>query len=1794
MKVKSLSTVSLFLFVAMLAITSPVLSGNYPFPINMNFPNASAIRISTYSASDILAKYNTWKSMYVTASGAPAGMRRVQSPEVIYVAGTPYYNATVSEGIAYGMLLAVYFDDQALFDDLWEYKGNKEVAAAKVSRLMPWVISSAGAVLDPGSAADADFDIAFALLMADRQWGSAGPSYNYLTLATTEITRCRQYDIDSGNFHVKPGDSWDDREYPSYYFPAFFREFAIVDGANAAIWNGAIAKCLANINVNRNPTSGLVGEVSNHDGSRINTNPCGTAGCDGRLYKYNSCRVPFRYATDWAWNGAATSSSGPETNLLASFFTSKTAAGVVDGYWISNNSNEGPYNNAAFVGPAGCAMVYSSAYAASLTDYYNRTSAFNVTESYYNGSLQLLSLLFMTGNFQNLRAIGPPQPTATFTPVPNGQIIDSFEDYMPGLNTQNDWGGYWYTIASDAGMGASCAVINPTEGGFVTMTAGGAFAGSNWHLRATGSKCAAGAGYPSVGFGTELATGATWTAKDLRPFNAAGGGIRFFIKGDGVTPYKVALNPVGTGTTIHTDWAVYQYVFIPPATWQATQYAIPFTNFTQPSWSTEVYPIDTVLSQMKQINWQNGNDLAITVDLAVDQVELYPYLWTPTPNPTMTHTRTQTRTATLTVTPTFGPSELLDDCEDANGVNNWGGFWYTYNDSADSGTSYIVPIPGAGFTMYGPAQGAAATQYAARVTGYVTEAYSYGFVGLGTGTNINSGTGTGININTALGLRFWAKGNDAYYNLQLVPGTTTVDGGNHYKKAFFASSTWTQYQIFFSDMTQEVGWGTAVPLASVKSNLASFHWQTIGQPWASIELIIDQVEVFPLMAWTRTPTASPTRTVTPTFTRTYTNSPTPTVTNTTVPNTPTFTNTGTGTFTRTATGTYTRTPTPTYTNSPLPTNTNSPTRTHSPTGTHTGSPTNTPYFSPTFTGTPTFTRTGTPTGTYSSTPLPTSTFTSTRTGTPTGTYTSTPLPTSTFTFTRTGTPTYTRTGTPTFTRTQTFTATPSPTFTVTLTNTLLPTISNTWTPGFGTLTHTPTITQTWTGSATPTRTATASFTPTFTRTETSSRTDTPTFTSTGTGTFTRTPTVVSTITISPTITNTAQGTFTNSPTVTATGTGTSTRTATQAPSITISPTITNTALGTFTFTPTVTYTYTRTMTGTFTNTVTNTFTRTMSPTFTATRTRTISPSITDTWTPGFGTLTNTPTATRTWTNSPSPTMTDTSVPTPSFTRTQTAGSSPTDTPVSSSTPTETPVTGCAYTFGKTSVGANPVDNAGYLDVNKYTLTECGTVSTLSLYVAATTGGSARMALYTDNAGIPGSLLSESAAVTVSVGWNTIDIPDVLLGPGNYWIGLQTQAGVQVVYDNGVMGDDPYLNYTFGAFPAVLPAMTLWNALYSMYANYCQDICPSPTASPTVSPTASITPTIVGTCVCPDIMGKSYDAAAGVNILNWIAMNWYGMSEDGNAQAISVRVISGTGNMRVALYTDAAGAPGALISTSVSTPVVAGWNTIQTEQVLLQAGNRYWIALMMDNASIVVGRDPSGSAGDEAYVSFAYNFFPANAPAMGLSTGNWDIRVNYCPLVCVPTATQTPTQSPIVSPTDTPAGTLTNTPVETVTNTPTMTFTMTSSATSTNLPTGTYTATATNTGTNIVIATSTYTFTQTATLTPTVTPSAQEIVSVKPYPNPILPGTAEVFFEFTLAQKNIKTIGVRIYTPAFRLIREAVYEQAAKDLIVNAGRLRYDASNFTGMARGGYYYYLYVISDNNVMTRSKTDKIIILR
>ena len=164
-------------------------TANFPFPQNRHMSRCTYP--TSYRNSDVVAAYQQFKTdTVVAADSVCAGCKRVQRLASDPQSACLPLNSTVSEGIAYGMLIAVYMDDQPVFDGLWKYSQKFLDARG----LMDWAVTAVGAAGSSaagclGAASDADEDMAFALVMADKQWGGKGSlDKSYLDYAKGQIT----------------------------------------------------------------------------------------------------------------------------------------------------------------------------------------------------------------------------------------------------------------------------------------------------------------------------------------------------------------------------------------------------------------------------------------------------------------------------------------------------------------------------------------------------------------------------------------------------------------------------------------------------------------------------------------------------------------------------------------------------------------------------------------------------------------------------------------------------------------------------------------------------------------------------------------------------------------------------------------------------------------------------------------------------------------------------------------------------------------------------------------------------------------------------------------------------------------------------------------------------------------------------------------------------------------------------------------------------------------------------------------------------------------------------------------------------------------------------------------------------------------------------------------------------------------------------------------------------------------------------------------------------------------------
>ncbi len=363
-----------------------------PFTFPQNKPSGTCtLTTAAGAAGAAQTAYMSWKNSFVTSNGAgAAGALRVQRPS--------NNQDSVSEGIGYGMLGAVYMNDQPTFDALWKY-GQSHFNA---NGLMSWHITAGGTLVnpsDPGSASDGDVDMIWALIMASDQWSSP----TYLTAAGNMIHAMRQHSFGPDGL-LKPGDNWGGTSLtdPSYFSPAYFRVFAVVSGD--LLWSRDYLDKNYLVLSTISGSNGLVPDWTTDSAvvnmgfltSAGNSGGSQSDGWDNSHYGYDASRTPWRIAMDWCFNKEPRAQA--YLMKIGGFFNpmANNIGNVGDGYAL-NGSVSSNNHNMAFIGPIGVAGM------AGFPALVDAAFAYGVTNqgdlNYFPSSLRMISMLMMSGNF---------------------------------------------------------------------------------------------------------------------------------------------------------------------------------------------------------------------------------------------------------------------------------------------------------------------------------------------------------------------------------------------------------------------------------------------------------------------------------------------------------------------------------------------------------------------------------------------------------------------------------------------------------------------------------------------------------------------------------------------------------------------------------------------------------------------------------------------------------------------------------------------------------------------------------------------------------------------------------------------------------------------------------------------------------------------------------------------------------------------------------------------------------------------------------------------------------------------------------------------------------------------------------------------------------------------------------------------------------------------------------------------------------------------------------------------------
>jgi oligosaccharide reducing-end xylanase len=327
-----------------------------------------------------------------------------------------------SEGMSYGMMIAVQTGHQAEFNALWNwamtYMYNAD-AAHPAHGYFAWQLKTDGTVIDPMPAPDGEQYFAAALLFADARWGSATGIYDYRTRAMTLLNDLIHHDQMTGNtikgsktvnaifnpteyqvrFSPDLANQSSNGDYtdPSYHLPAFYEVFArIGSSADSAFWSTAAEKSRAFFMNAANTITGLTPDYANFDG----TPKAASWDAKTATFRYDAFRTVMNWSVDYAWN-AKSADEAALSNRLLSWFGPDRAANPGSLYLLDGTAQTTNRALALLACNAVGALAADPAVAGPFVDALWNANPPMGTWRYYDGMLYFLSILHVSGQFRD-------------------------------------------------------------------------------------------------------------------------------------------------------------------------------------------------------------------------------------------------------------------------------------------------------------------------------------------------------------------------------------------------------------------------------------------------------------------------------------------------------------------------------------------------------------------------------------------------------------------------------------------------------------------------------------------------------------------------------------------------------------------------------------------------------------------------------------------------------------------------------------------------------------------------------------------------------------------------------------------------------------------------------------------------------------------------------------------------------------------------------------------------------------------------------------------------------------------------------------------------------------------------------------------------------------------------------------------------------------------------------------------------------------------------------------------------
>ncbi len=314
-----------------------------------------------------------------------------------------------TEGMSYGMMMAVQMDRQDIFDRLWTFSMRYMHHETGVyAGYFAWSTGLDGAHNAEGPAPDGEEYFAMALFLADRRWGSGEGWKDYAGCARDILRHClHQAELVPGgqpmwnpdNHLIKFVPEIESSD-PSYHLPHFYECFArLADEEDRPFWRKAAEASRAYIALCAHPVTGMSPEYAAYDGSTVLFHRKPWA------FYSDAYRVAMNIALDCAWFGR----TRPLCNVctrLQDFFADKPEADY-RAYDLDGRAWDEPAMHPVAI-TATCAAASIASDSPAADAWLRRFWALPMRRGprrYYDNCLYFFSLLMLAGEYRGIEEI---------------------------------------------------------------------------------------------------------------------------------------------------------------------------------------------------------------------------------------------------------------------------------------------------------------------------------------------------------------------------------------------------------------------------------------------------------------------------------------------------------------------------------------------------------------------------------------------------------------------------------------------------------------------------------------------------------------------------------------------------------------------------------------------------------------------------------------------------------------------------------------------------------------------------------------------------------------------------------------------------------------------------------------------------------------------------------------------------------------------------------------------------------------------------------------------------------------------------------------------------------------------------------------------------------------------------------------------------------------------------------------------------------------------------------------------